>query len=422
MKNNTKIYQFENPEERECCDALMCIEPSYKTAKPAAYKKHCRTIAKSTDFGAAHKAFESAIELNPVGLRARLYFISHCIKTGEVLRAIESLNAVYPLITLAQYADALYIAYAELLLKLGCAKEAAVCATYAKYFYSVTDAVDNKVYIERTPNPPDYTNCNIIDLLDLEKELKNIEKPVKIPVITLPELVEKKFVNRLNSMRRHNEFEFIIVNKTGQVINYPPDNCGFYLDEHLVFSFCDEYEARVAIGACCGNRSVASVGQEVYMDICDIGLNFINERKFKQAKEIFETCFKVNPLSLLARLQTVFCCAYMGEFDEGREILNFVYPFIYDRAGAGHFYDMCGVLETLREEYTTAAAAFLYRKNFGSDKSVESALSQLAQDYGVDMDSVNFRYQSILKEAGIPLLTTEEISSRRDRLESGIKL
>ena len=127
-------------------------------------------------------------------------------------------------------------------------------------------------------------------------------------------------------------------------------------------------------------------------------------KRYDEAKATYEHCTKLNPVDVRTWLELAQIAKAEENYDEVRNILKKIHPFIYTRHFLARFYREQAFLAVIDEKYQLAVALTYISMDYEDSAPARAQLNALAKHRGVDLSKPSVeQVKSMLSEAGIPV-------------------
>ena len=127
-------------------------------------------------------------------------------------------------------------------------------------------------------------------------------------------------------------------------------------------------------------------------------------KRYDEAKATYELCLKLNPVDVRTYLELAQVAKVQENYDELREILKKIHPFIYSRHFLARFYREHAALAMIQENYALAIALIYLSIDYEDTPPARAQLNSIAKHRGVDLSNPGVeKTKALLKEAGIPV-------------------
>ncbi len=127
-------------------------------------------------------------------------------------------------------------------------------------------------------------------------------------------------------------------------------------------------------------------------------------KRYEEAKATYEHCTKLNPVDVRTWLELAQIAKAEENYEEVRNILKKIHPFIYTRHFLARFYREQAFLAVIDEKYQLAVALTYISMDYEDSAPARAQLNALAKHRGVDLSKPSVeQVKSMLSEAGIPV-------------------
>ena len=133
-------------------------------------------------------------------------------------------------------------------------------------------------------------------------------------------------------------------------------------------------------------------------------------KRYDEAKAAYEQCTKLNPVDVRTWLELAQIAKAEEKYDEVRNILKKIHPFIYTRHFLARFYREHAFLAVVEENYQLAVALTYISIDYEDSAPARAQLNSLAKHRGVDLSKPKVeQIKSMLKEADIPVGPAQQV-------------
>lgn len=177
-------------------------------------------------------------------------------------------------------------------------------------------------------------------------------------------------------------------------------------DEDERFYFENPIEFAIYCKLYASGRNITWISADAYLKEYQKAYQLFEQRQFSKAIEILEECLKLNPIGISARFEICEANLQMHNLSAAKNALLEMKDYLVDNQSIAKFYRRLGFVETESGNYKTAAACYLYSKEFENHPSIAQELMYIASKGG---DSVLISNPAqILMKANYPILSSVE--------------
>ena len=217
-------------------------------------------------------------------------------------------------------------------------------------------------------------------------------------------------LNMLNhSFAIENEKDLEILLKLVESENQnPPKDQGDIIEEGYYF----ETILELAIyGKLFGtDRTINWLSGDLYLKQYQQGFQLVEEGKYEEAIKVLKSSLLLNPIGISSRFEICECLILLKDFSSAEDMLYDMGKYLLDPKHIAKFYRRIGYIQIEKRNYLSAAACYVYSKNFECHPTAEQELQYISSISGVKFDSILNNPIIILQRYNIPILKNRSIN------------